>query len=70
MPNSEEDTKKNADSQNCGVRSAVISNEKTDPLLVEVIQNWAALPQSVQQGIVMISRFSDQHRVEAHQGHR
>jgi hypothetical protein len=52
------------------VKSAVISIETTDPLLVDVIQNWAALPLSVRQGIVMISRFSDQHRVEAHQGHR
>jgi hypothetical protein len=52
------------------VKSAVFPDETTAPLLVKVIQHWGALPQSVQQGIVMISRFSDQHRVEAHQGHR
>ena len=68
---SEENAEENGDYKNCGVKSAVtVSDEKTDPLLVEVIQNWAALPLSVRQGIVMISRFSDQHRVEAHQGHR
>jgi hypothetical protein len=37
-----------------------VSDEKTDPLLVEVIQNWAALPLSVRQGIVMISRAPDE----------
>jgi hypothetical protein len=43
------------------VKSAVtVSDEKTDPLLVEVIQNWAALPLSVRQGIVMISRAPDE----------
>jgi hypothetical protein len=59
ISNPEENPEENGDHEDCGVKSAVNSIEKTDPLLVEVIQNWAALPLSVRQGIVMISRVAD-----------